>query len=87
MGRVAVLFWFYRDLPVCRNRLEILRRDNPGASIFGLYGGDPANASQFADALSAQLDDFWAFDRPESSKWKWLNGDLMIAAWYEARGS
>lgn len=86
MGRVAVLFWFYRDLPVCRNRLEILRRDNPNASIFGLFGGDPANASQFADALGPQLDDFWAFDRPESSKWKWLNGDLMIAAWYEARG-
>ena len=86
MGRVAVLFWFYRDLPVCRNRLEILRRDNPDASIFGLYGGDPRNASHFRDSLGPRLDDFWAFDQPQSSKWKWLNGDLMIAAWYEARG-
>jgi hypothetical protein len=86
MGRVAVLFWFYRDLPVCRNRLEILRRDNPDAQIFGLYGGDPSTARQFRDALGSHLDDFWAFDQSQSSKWKWLNGDLMIAAWYEARG-
>ena len=84
-GRVAVLFWFYRDLPVCRNRLDLLRRDNPDASIFGLYGGDPLDAERFRLALEPDLDDFWAFDQPVSSKWKWLNGDLMLAAWYEAR--
>jgi hypothetical protein len=86
MGRVGILFWFYRDLPVCRNRLEILRRENPDVPVFGLYGGDLRNAPQFEDALRPLLDDFWAFDRPESSKWKWLHGDLMLAAWYEARG-
>jgi hypothetical protein len=86
MGRVGILFWFYRDLPVCRNRVDILRRENPDVPIFGLYGGDLDDAPQYEDALRPFLDDFWAFDRPESSKWKWLNGDLMIAAWYETRG-
>jgi hypothetical protein len=86
MGRVGILFWFYCDLPVCRNRIEILRRENPGLPVFGLYGGDLQHAAQFEEALGPLLDDFWAFDRAESSKWKWLNGDLMIAAWYEARG-
>jgi hypothetical protein len=86
MGRVGILFWFYRDLPVCRNRLEILRRENPDVPLFGLYGGELENALQFEEALRPLLDDFWAFDGPESSKWKWLHGDLMIAKWYEARG-
>jgi hypothetical protein len=85
-GGVAVLFWCYRDLPVCRNRLAVLRRDNPHARIYGLFGGDLADAPRFEAALAPMLDDFWAFDRPVASKWKWLHGDLMLAAWYEARG-
>ena len=86
MSRPAVLFWVYRDLLVCRNRLDLLRRDNPDTAIFGLYGGPAAEADRFRDVLAPQLDDFWAFPDSESSKWKWLNGDLMLAAWYEARG-
>src|SRR5688572_15369697 len=57
-GRVGVLFWFYRDLPVCRNRAEMLRRDNPELAIFGLYGGDVRDAARFRDALEPFLDDF-----------------------------
>ncbi len=86
VDKLGVLFWFYRDLPVCRNRLDLLRRDNPHTPIFGLFGGDPADAPRFRDTLAPKLDDFWVFDRDVSSKWKWLNGDLMLAAWFEARG-
>jgi hypothetical protein len=85
-SRTAILFWFYKDLPVCRNRLDLLRRDNPETAIFGLFGGDVGEADQFRDALMPQLDDFYVFERDTSSKWKWLNGDLMLAAWYEERG-
>jgi hypothetical protein len=86
MAQVAVLFWFYRDLPVCRNRLALLRRDNPGTPIFGLYGGDPAHEARFRAALAPELDDFWGFDQDRPAQWKWRHGDLMLAAWYEARG-
>jgi hypothetical protein len=86
MGRVAMLFWFYRDLPVCRNRLDVLRRHNPDRPIYGLYGGDPAHAARFRDALSPQLDDFWAFERPVDPKWKWRHGDLLLADWHATRG-
>jgi hypothetical protein len=85
-GGVALLFWFYRDLPVCRNRLEGLRDRNPHTRIFGLYGGDPDDAERFRAELSPLLDDFWAFDVVAPSKWKWRHGDLMLAAWYENRG-
>jgi hypothetical protein len=86
VAQVAVLFWFYRDLPVCRNRLDVLRRDNPGTAIYGLFGGDLRDAERFRDALGPFLDDFWAFDRPVPSRWKWYHGDLVLAAWYEERG-
>jgi hypothetical protein len=81
-----VLFWCYRDLPICRNRVELLRSRNPGVPIYGLYGGAPGDAGRFRAALEPWLDDFWSFDEPVSSRWKWLHGDLMLAAWYEARG-
>lgn len=86
MGGVAVLFWCYRDLPVCQNRLDQLRRHSPGVAIFGVYGGDPAGAERFRRGLGDRLDDFWAFERPASAKWKWRHGDLMLAEWFEARG-
>jgi len=83
---VAVLFWFYRDLPICRNRLDLLRRDNPDTRIFGLYGGDARDRERFRAALAPQLDDFWSFDRDVTPKWKWLNGDVMLATWFAERG-
>jgi hypothetical protein len=84
--KVAVLFWFYRDLPICRNRLDLLRRDNPDTQIFGLYGGSARDRERFRAALAPQLDDFWSFDKDVTSKWKWLNGDLMLARWFAERG-
>jgi hypothetical protein len=83
---VAVLFWFYRDLPICRNRLDLLRRDNPDSQIFGLYGGAAHDRERFRAALAPQLDDFWSFDHDVTPKWKWLNGDVMLATWFAERG-
>jgi hypothetical protein len=82
----AVLFWFYRDAELCENRLRLIRRFNPGCRIYGLYGGRPENAADFRHRLGGLLDDFWAYDGAEDSWWKWINGDLVIRAWYTARG-
>jgi hypothetical protein len=86
MGGTALLFWFYSDLPVCRNRLHLLRRDNPGVRIYGVYGGEAAHEARFRDALTPLLDDFWAFPRAETPKWKYRHGDLVLAQWYADRG-
>ena len=82
----SVLFWFYKDVDVCRNRLQLIRRDNPDVSIFGLFGGDQSQAASFESQLSPYLDDFFAFPDGKSKAWKWHNGDLMIADWYDQRG-
>lgn len=84
--KLSALFWFYKDVDVCRNRLQILRRYNPEVSIFGLFGGDASQADLFKSQLQNYLDDFFVFSDEKSAKWKWFNGDLIIADWYHQRG-
>lgn len=84
--KLAILFWFYKELEVCQNRLKILRHNNPTTPIYGLYGGDLAVVDQYKSALSPYLDDFYAFSETKDSYWKWIQGDLMITQWYRDRG-
>jgi len=84
--QLALLFWFYRDVAVCRNRLRLLRRRNPGVPIYGLYGGPPADENSFGRELGPWLDDFWAFRDDVATDWKWRHGDLMLTRWFTARG-
>lgn len=82
----AVLFWFYKKQGVCTQRLRILRQMNPTAKIYGLYGGPVSRAHQGAAGLGGYLDDLYVFPEKRSAKWKWRNGDQLIARWYEERG-
>jgi len=84
--KLAVLFQFHKDVEVCVNRLEILRFFNPDAAIYGLYGGENAQAEDFRRALDGYLDDFFAFPDGHSGEWKWLNVDQMITEWHRVRG-
>jgi hypothetical protein len=84
--RLGILFWFYRDVAVCQNRLRLLRRRNPGVPVYGLYGGPRRDAARFSAALGSLLDDFWAFPDDHSTQWKWRNGDIMLSRWFTARG-
>lgn len=85
--KLAVLFWFYKDVEVCKNRLQILRKYNPDIQIFGLYGGDVAKADFFEKNLSPYLTDFFCFTGNQHPGWKWVNGDLMINHWFLERGN
>lgn len=83
---LGILFWFYKDLDVCRNRLQLLRRYNPDAPIFGLYGGNKDEAELFKSHLAPYLDDFSSVLSERDAEWKWLNGDLIITEWYRQVG-
>jgi len=82
----AILFWFYQSPGICKNHLEIIRRYNPGIAIYGLYGGAVDEYLEYQSLLSDYLDDFYVFDQPKSSSWKWHLGDLLITDWYTQRG-
>jgi len=85
--KLAILFWFYKDIDLCENRLRSLRHFNPDVPIYGLYGGPPADAAMAERRLGRFLDDFYAYDGPPDPKWRWRNGDLLIAAWFSATQS
>lgn len=84
--RLAILFWFYQDLDLCAERIELLRRLNPDTPIYGLYGGLPETGDEARSRLGSSLDDLHVFDEPRDAHWKWLNGDRLIAAWMRDRG-
>ena len=85
--RLGALFWFYKDMETCQDRLRAVRRFNPDLDIYGLYGGEPSGAKAAEQALAHLLDDFWAYPEARDPKWKWTNGDLMIARWFRDRGT
>ncbi len=96
--QLAVLFWCYKELDLCVDRVRHLRDQNPDTKIYALFGGDLALAGDFERALGPYIDDFYAFEgeEPPGSKhnqgyrggvfWKYVHGDLMIADWYKDRG-
>jgi hypothetical protein len=84
--KLAILFWFYKEPQICKNRLQLLRRYNPNTPIYGLYGGDIKDIDTYKSVLSEYLDDFYAFTQNKDSNWKWLLGDLLITDWYSQRG-
>lgn len=84
--RLAVLFWFYGEPALCERRLSEIRADNPGVPVFGLYGGSPDAAAEFAARLSPRLDDFYVFPGERDRAWRWRHGDQMIARWHRDRG-
>lgn len=84
---LAILFWFYKEPEICKDRLELIKRFNPEVAIYGLYGGPVDEAKKYSGFLQEYLDDFYitSFVDKESS-WLWINGDIMILDWYESRG-
>lgn len=83
--KLAILFWFYKDVPLCAERLDALRALNPDTPIYGLYGGTVEDAAA-ARALGPMFDDLYLFTETRDAHWKWLNGDRVIAAWMRDRG-
>lgn len=82
----AILFWFYKDIDICINRLELLKKYNPQTPIHGLFGGKTNEIELFNTRLHKQLDSFTACYTEKEPEWKWKYGDLLIANWYEKAG-
>src|SRR3989338_3458632 len=82
---LAVLFWFYKEPDICLNRLELLKKYNPGLKIYGLFGGETKHADIYKQKPGKYLDYFYISPHPDPD-WKWINGDVMILDWYQKRG-
>ncbi|WP_020136343.1 hypothetical protein [Streptomyces sp. 351MFTsu5.1] len=82
-----VVFRFHRDPLVCRARVELIRRLNPGVPVHGLFGG-PGGARGAAFRLAGRrvlgLDALYV--SRHSGPWNWKNGDLVLLDWYRETG-
>jgi len=85
--RRIVVFRFDRNPRICRERIDLLRRLNPGVPIVGLYGGGGgyrAAAFRIGSRPALGLDSFYR--SRHSGRWNWQHGDLALAAWYRDAG-
>ena len=80
-----ILFKFHKDPLVCKNKLDILRKYNPGLEIFGLYGGEVKKLDEMKKMLGSYLKDIYSI-QDKTPEWKWKNGDLSVAEWYKKVG-
>ena len=96
--KLAVLFWCYKELAICQDRLKHLRRESPSSPIYLLFGGEPEDAPLWERGTKGLVDDFYAFDGEPPAGfdddsgyrggafWKYVHGDFMFTAWYRDRG-
>lgn len=80
-----VLFRFHQNRAVCQNRLDLIKRYNPGVEIHGLYGGDESLYPNVERAIGSQFSSLFCL-KGKTPLWKWLHGDLAVREWYQAVG-
>ncbi len=78
-----ILFRFHRNPTVCKNRLEILKKINPGIKIFGLF--DYKRKYKKFRKLDNYFENVY-FIEDKTNKWFWKNGDLALRMWYKGFG-
>ena len=80
-----VLFWFYKELPLCIERIKHFKRLNPNTLVYGLYGGQTPKIGEL-DEIAKYLEHLYIFDKQKSTQWKWMSGDQMLIEWYRQIG-
>ena len=80
-----VLFRFHKSIQVCRNRIELIRKNNPGIAIYGLYGGSESYFPKVKQELGREFAHLYCI-KGRSRRWKWLHGDLAVRLWYHQYG-
>ena len=83
--RRIILFRFHKNLPLCKNRLKLLKRYNPHIKIFGLFGGNSKSYKLAKKKLKPYIENIY-FIKEKDKDWKWKNSDLAIKLWYNDFG-
>jgi hypothetical protein len=84
-ARTIVLFHFHAHFELCRPRIELLRRFNPGVEIFGLYGGESARVDEARRLERSGVNHVFE-NEGRSPAWNKKNTDLAVAGWYRSVG-
>lgn len=79
-----ILFRFHKNFEVCRQNIRLLRLQNPGIPIDGMFGGE-GSLGDFPADFTALFDTLWAFPL-DDPHYKWKNGDLCTRWWFKETG-
>jgi len=82
MSTDIILFRFHKNIEQCKLNLSLLKHLNPSTPIYGI--GEPINGVD--ELYDSGLDELYVID-DKSSRWKWLNGDLVVADWFRNIGN
>ncbi|MFC1771745.1 hypothetical protein ACFL3A_00145 [Pseudomonadota bacterium] len=82
-----ILFWFYKEFDICKDRLKCLRESNSDIKIFALYGGPLDKSDMARDSVHMLVDDFYAYHYEKNPEWKWKHGEQLISTWFVERGN
>lgn len=83
--RNIIIFRYYKHANICKNKLEILKKQNPDTPIYGIFGGDPQVKTKFNKPIAHFFEDIYVIHN-KSAEWKWLNGDITLRSWYKKVG-
>jgi len=79
--KLDILFWFYKEIDICKNRLQMLKKNNPNSKIYGLYWWPHKDKDLFENELKNYLDDFYEIKEQDSFQ-KWIHWDIYLVEWY-----
>jgi len=78
-----VLFRFHKEPEICKNRLELIKKLNPGIKIYA-YFEEKEKYKPF-EILNKYLEHVY-FIKGKTSHWFWFNPDLAIRMWFKDFG-
>jgi len=81
-----ILFRFYKDFDVAKERIKILKYFNPELPVYGLFGGNSEDFETAAGILEDSMEGIWNFKPDKNPRWKWFHTDLMQKAWFRDAG-
>ncbi|MDR1169521.1 MAG: hypothetical protein LBK97_01640 [Prevotellaceae bacterium] len=70
MKKDIIIFRFDKKPVICLNRLQILKFYNPDVPVYGIYGGDESELSEFKYVLNSYCEDIYTV-KNRSGEWKW----------------
>lgn len=80
-----ILFRFYKNPLICKNRLQLLCKFNPQIKIYGLFGGKETKLPIFERILNPYLENVFSLAQ-KGPEWNWKNGDLAVRLWFKDYG-
>lgn len=82
---VLVLLRCHRDPALCRDRVALLRAQGLEGPVHALFGGADEDYATFRAELGDAVDGCTSVPR-RALRWKWMHGDLALAAWFRTHG-